>query len=96
MAEYWKLDVADKDEFKIEMLEADSLPDLLRQELTKAYSDDRFEACYDTTGTFSVDENRLTWEPGDGGVYTIALYFENTEEGQKIFHNEIKDRYDNR
>lgn len=84
-----KLDLADCDNATRSFVEGESLEGVLKNELAKAMADDRFEPCHGFDKIIDIRGNSLIFLPGDGGIYTIAKFFPDTEEGRAELNIEL-------
>ena len=70
----------DPDNMVVSQHEAMSMRDLLESDKKQYESDDRLSPCYGVENKITIDGDSICWNPGDGGVYTVATYFTDHDE----------------
>jgi hypothetical protein len=90
---FLKLDLLDaEDEPIITKIEDANIHMLLINERHAHKDDDRLSPCHGYPKKVEISDNTIQWIPGDGGSYTVAMYFEDTPGGRNRLQQELTDR----
>lgn len=88
MQDFLKLDLRDLEDIRVTVIKAESQPKLLKKELRELYDDDELSPCFTMDSIaecLHADHDSITYSPGDGGSYTIAVYGPRNAETVKNF-----------
>lgn len=89
---FLKLDLLDEDQAIITKVEGANIHMLLINERKLLKDDDRLEPCHGHRKKIEISGNTIQWIPGDGGSYTVAMYFDDTQGGRNRLQQELADR----